>query len=96
MEIKQLHTGFNAVVALQSNVARSRSLIGSIGYLVNPESSSIGCSTEPVERIGTRRFDTDVTINGYIPVLMLGMQVNTWHVSLLTRIPLDEIYTMRN
>ena len=36
-------------------------LIGSIGYQVNQEKSSIGCSTEPVDRTGMRPFDTDVT-----------------------------------
>ena len=47
--------------SVSSNVATSERLIGSIGYLLNPDSSSIGCSTEPVDRIGTRPFDTNVT-----------------------------------
>ena len=48
--------------SVSSNVATSERLIGSIGYYVNLESSSIGCSTQPVGRIGMGPFDTYVTM----------------------------------
>ena len=38
------------------NVATSESLIGSIGYKLNLENSSIGCLAEPVDHTGTRSF----------------------------------------
>ena len=50
------------ICSVSSNVATSEKLIGSIGYKLNPESSSIGCSTERVDRIGTRPFDMYVTV----------------------------------
>ena len=49
-------------VASHSNAAASRSFIQSIDYLANPESSLIGCSAKPADRIGTRFLDSYATM----------------------------------
>ena len=50
------------ICSVSSKVATSEKLIGSIDYKLNPKSSLIGCSTERVDRIGTRAFDMYVAM----------------------------------
>ena len=62
LKCRRQRKGMRINVVLSSNIAKSRGLIESISFQINPESSSVGCSNELVDRIGTRLFDTDVAI----------------------------------